>query len=70
MAAVPGTLCARRFRDNTGSHRYLALYHLASPDVPQTDAWKKAASTLWTELLRPHFRDHLRILTRHYVRAK
>lgn len=70
LAAVPGTLCARRFRDNTGSHRYLALYHLASPDVPHTDAWKKAAGTPWTERLRPHFRNHLRILTRHYVRAK
>jgi hypothetical protein len=30
LAKVPGTLCARRFRDRTGSHRYLALYHLAS----------------------------------------
>jgi hypothetical protein len=69
LAAVPGTLCARRFRDNTGSHRYLALYHLASPDVPLTTAWKQAAGTPWTERLRPHFRDHLRILTRHYVRA-
>ncbi len=34
--AVPGTLCARRFRDNKGTHRYLALYHLASPDVVLT----------------------------------
>jgi hypothetical protein len=69
LAAVPGTLCARRFRDNTGSHRYLALYHLASPDVPLTAAWKQAAGTAWTERLRPHFRDHLRILTRRYVRT-
>jgi len=70
LAAVPGTLCARRFRDSGGSHRYLALYHLASPDVPTTDAWKKAAGTPWTEKLRPHFRDHLRIVTRRYVRAQ
>jgi hypothetical protein len=70
LAAVPGTLCARRFRDNTGSHRYLALYHLASPDVPLTGAWKQAAATPWTERLRPHFRDHLRIVARHYVRAE
>jgi hypothetical protein len=70
LAAVPGCLCARRFRDNTGSHRYLALYHLKSPDVTTSDAWQNAARTSWTERLRPHFRDHLRIITRHYVRAR
>ena len=70
LAAVPGTLCARRFRDASGPHRYLALYHLASPDVPTTDAWKQAASTPWTEKLRPHFRNHLRIASRHYVRGR
>jgi hypothetical protein len=69
LAAVPGTLCARRFRDMKGSHRYLALYHLQSADVPLTAAWKKAAGTPWTERLRPHFRDHLRILTKRYVRG-
>jgi hypothetical protein len=69
LAAVPGTLCARRFRDMKGTHRYLALYHLQSPDVPLTAAWKKAADTPWTERLRPHFRDHLRILTKRYVRS-
>ena len=67
LAAVPGTLCARRFRDAKGTHRYLALYHLESPDVPLTAAWKQAAGTPWTERLRPHFRDHLRILTKRYV---
>ena len=69
LAAVPGTLCARRFRDMKGTHRYLALYHLQSPDVPLTAAWKKAADTPWTDRLRPHFRDHLRILTKRYVRS-
>jgi hypothetical protein len=69
LAAVPGTLCARRFRDTKGTHRYLALYHLKSADVSLTAAWKKAAGTPWTERLRPHFRDHLRILTKRYVRG-
>jgi hypothetical protein len=69
LAAVPGTLCARRFRDTKGTHRYLALYHLASPEVASSQAWKDAAGTPWTERLRPHFRDHLRILTRRYVRG-
>ena len=70
LAAVPGCLCARRFRDNKGTHRYLALYHLTSPDVQASEAWKTAARTPWTERLRPHFRDHLRIVTSHYVPAK
>src|ERR1700709_811902 len=33
LAAVPGVLSARRFVDNAGTHRYLALYHLKTPEV-------------------------------------
>ena len=69
LSAVPGTLCARRFRDSKGTHRYLALYHLASPEVQATDAWKQAANSPWTDRLRPYFRDHLRIVARRYVRG-
>ena len=69
LAAVPGVLSARRFRDLTGSHRYLALYHLKTPEVTFGADWKNAASTPWTERLRPHFRDHLRIPARRYVRG-
>ena len=70
LAAVPGTLAARRYRARAGSHRYAALYHLASPEVPDSAAWKKAVDTPWTAKLRPHFRDQLRIVSRRYVRAK
>ena len=69
LAAVPGVLSARRFRDGRGTHRYLALYHLSSAEVPNGAAWKQAAGTPWTEKLRPQFRDHLRILARRYVRG-
>ena len=69
LAKVPGTICARRYKDATGSHRYVALYHLESPEVTMTDAWKQGAGTPWSARLRPHFRDHLRILTRRYVRG-
>lgn len=69
LSAVPGTICARRYRDNAGSHRYLALYHLESPEVTYSDAWKTAARTPWSDRMRPHIRDHLRFLTRRYVRA-
>jgi len=70
LAAVPGTLAARRYRAREGSHRYAALYHLASPEVPDSAAWKKAVDTPWTAKLRPHFRDMLRLVSRRYVRAK
>src|SRR5687768_15370040 len=35
LAAVPGVLCARRFR-GTGNRKYVALYHLDSPDVVES----------------------------------
>jgi hypothetical protein len=69
LAAVPGVLSARRFRDAKGTHRYLALYHLTAPEVTMGAEWKNTASTPWTERLRPYFRDHLRIVARRYVRG-
>jgi hypothetical protein len=76
LAAVPGTLAARRYRsgsdgleDAEGTHRYVAIYHLTSPDVTRGEAWKTAANSPWTERMRPHFQDHIRILTRRYERA-
>jgi hypothetical protein len=69
LAAVPGVLCARRFRATSANRRYVALYHLVSPDVQATPAWKNAADSEWTRKLRPHFRDHLRLVCRTYVRG-
>ncbi len=69
LAAVPGVLSARRFKDPTGTHRYLALYHLKTPEVTLGADWKSAAGTPWTDRLRPHFQNHLRILARRYVRG-
>jgi hypothetical protein len=69
LAAVPGVLCARRFRATSANRRYVALYHLVSPDVQATAAWKSAADTDWTRRLRPHFRDHLRLVCKKYLRG-
>jgi hypothetical protein len=69
LAAVPGVLCARRFRATSANRKYVALYHLASPDVQATPAWKSAADSEWTRKLRPHFRDHLRLVCKAYVRG-
>lgn len=73
LAAVPGTLTARRYRcredDPDNTHRYVALYHLESPEVPNSDAWKQAVDTPWSAQVRPHFKDRIRILTGRYVRG-
>ena len=70
LAAVPGVLCARRFRATSANRRYVALYHLTSPEVQATPAWKTAADSEWTRKLRPHFRDHLRLVCKAYSRAR
>ena len=69
LSAVPGVLAARRFRATSANRRYVALYHLVSPDVQATPAWKSAADSEWTRRMRPHFRDHLRLVCKKYVRG-
>ena len=70
LGSVPGIVCARRYRGEGGDP---ALRRALSSDRPRgavrSDAWKKAADTPWTQKLRPHFRDHLRIDCRRYTRA-
>jgi len=78
LAGVPGVLTARRYRGTVGlqptglsrgaTQRYAAIYHFANPDVSNSAAWKAAANTPWTERMRPHFRDSLRLDCRKYVR--
>jgi hypothetical protein len=69
LAAVPGVLSARRFRGSSGNRKYVALYHLAAPEVQESAEWKQARQSDWTSRLQPHFRDHLRLVLRRYVRA-
>jgi hypothetical protein len=70
LAAVPGTLSARRYRGSGATQRYVALYHFATPEVPSSRAWKEAAASSWTERLRPRFRDFFRIECARYRRAE
>jgi hypothetical protein len=72
LARVAGTLAARRYRSaeaSGGTHRYVAIYHLAAPSIPLSKAWKAAVDTPWSARVRPHFRDRIRILGSAYVRA-
>jgi hypothetical protein len=68
LAAVPGVLAARRFRGVSGNRKYVALYHLATPEVQDSPEWKEARQSEWTSRLQPHFRDHLRLVCRRYAR--
>jgi len=68
LRAVPGVLGARRFRGTSGNRKYVALYHLAAPEVVESAEWKTARQSDWTSRLQPHFRDHLRLVCRRYVR--
>jgi hypothetical protein len=70
LAAVSGTLCARRYRGTgAAAQTSLALYYLTSAEIPNSHAWKAAANTPWTERMRPHFRNHLRIVSTRYRRG-
>jgi hypothetical protein len=69
LGAVPGVLCARRFRGTSGNRKYVALYHLTDPGVVESAEWKQARQSEWTSRLQPHFRDHLRLVLRRYVRG-
>lgn len=64
LRSVPGTLSARRFRATRSTHQFLSLYHLRSPDVQASPAWKKAVDTPWSSKVRPHVRDRLRFVCR------
>ena len=69
LAAVPGVLAARRFQaaGDGVDKKYLALYHMTSPDVRTSAAWSKAANTPWTEKMRPHFRGLIALSCVKYV---
>jgi hypothetical protein len=70
LKAIPGMLCARRFRSVGGAiHKYVAVYHLASPEVCQSETWRKAAITPWAHRILAHTSDWLRLVLQCYVRT-
>jgi hypothetical protein len=68
LARVPGVLSARRFRAN-GHPKYVALYHLRSPDVVSGPDWRRASeSTPMPAHIRPEITDRARLVCRAYHR--
>jgi len=68
LSSVPGVLSARRLKSAGGTHDYVALYQLASARVTYSEAWSEAIDTPWSSKIRPHFRDHIRLLAKRYER--
>jgi hypothetical protein len=71
LARVPGVLSARRFRaGNSSGPQYVALYHLAAPEVITGPEWKQASeSTPMPQHIRPQIHDRLRLVCRKYRRG-
>ena len=52
--AVPSMLAARHFRATAGLPRYVAVYHLQSPDVYKQRSWYEANQTPWLRHIHRH----------------
>jgi antibiotic biosynthesis monooxygenase (ABM) superfamily enzyme len=68
LKAVPGVLCARRFKTRAGSRKYSAVYHLSAPEVQASEAWATAITTPWQQKMRPLTSDRLRLVLKRYRR--
>ncbi len=57
LKSVAGVSSARRYQlkgEGQDMLRYLAIYQIDSPDIPDTDEWKKMGSTEGWMTVRPH----------------
>lgn len=71
LSAVPGVLSARRFLSKGGTdHKYVALYHLQSPDICDLPAWRLAMSTPAAKKINEYTTNRLHMVMRPYHRAK
>lgn len=64
LAACPGSVRARRFRNPDGSPRYHACYDLAVAETLGSVPWLAVRHTAWSNRVRPHFRDTKRTMFR------
>jgi hypothetical protein len=70
LSKIPGVLSGRFFRSEgeRSTHRYIVMYHMTAPDLPDTPEWRKAADTPWSDKVRPYFRDRVRMVCRRYTK--
>ena len=64
LLKVPGVLGAARYKtSDEASPRYLAIYEVESPDVPHSEAFRKASdSGDWPTKVRPYTKNRSRII--------
>ena len=60
---VPGVISAARYKTSSeGSPKYMAVYELESPDVPDSEAWRKAAASgEFPGVAGPHAKNRQRV---------
>ena len=64
LAACPGTVRARRFRNTEGSPRYHSCYDLTRTETLGSPPWLAVRQTAWSDRIRPHFRNLKRTMFR------
>jgi hypothetical protein len=64
LAACPGSVRARRFRNPDGSPRYHSCYDLASTETLGSEPWLAVRHSAWSDRVRPHFRNTKRTMFR------
>jgi hypothetical protein len=69
LAGVPGTVSARFFHSLGGTHNHIALYEIETVETCASAAWKQAIDTPWSERMRPHLGDKLRLVLKRYVKG-
>jgi hypothetical protein len=62
LAACPGSVRARRFRNPDGSPRYHSCYDLARTETLGSPPWLAVRYTKWSDRVRPHFRNAKRTM--------
>ena len=54
VAEIPGVRGIKRYTASVGSPKYLTIFELATADVVESDAWKRAFHSPAAERLRPY----------------
>lgn len=69
LAAVPGTIRARRLRNLDGGPRYHSCYELVSAATLGSPPWLAVRGTAWSDRVRPNFRNTKRTMFRRVAAA-
>ena len=62
LAAVPGTVRARRYLRTQGKPRFVACYDLVTPAAMEHPSWLAVRHTEWSSKIRPLFQNTFRTL--------